>query len=220
MTMIILANLFSLGLGGGLLVSRILKGIRVRRKAEQDGILGTCCQYLQSPILMLLVAAPLIFCMYNSYVHFKNCSTYNYIADYAEKYGYQAILEAKGMSADVIADDEKATEIYVSRQRNKAKNSAWQGVGDIGIIMMIVNLELWLFGGYVTLGGWYLMFGSGKGEVIHIREELGKLCFYVADAQKPVMKLPDTIANREQYAMLMETMTEIDETNVIQDKEV
>lgn len=210
MTMTIIASLFSLGLGIGLLGSRIIKGIRVREKAQRDTILGTFFQFQNSPILILLMAAPLVFCIYNTYVHFHNYGVRSDIADYAEKYGYQAILEAKGISEDVVADDDRATEIYASRQRNKANISAWQGVGEIGIILMIISLNLWLLGGYVTLGGWYLMFGSGKGEVLHIREEQGKLCFYVADAQKPVMRLPDTVDNREKYAMLMETMTEIE----------
>lgn len=210
MTMIILGNLFCLGCGLFLIISRILKGVSARRKAQESGILGKHISAFAKPWLLLLYIVPLILIGYNIYVDIHNVGAYNLRADRAEERGIEYVLGKSGLSRDAVEDEDKFMSNYIESNRLKAEREGWEAVGTIGLLLILVSIDLWLCGGYITPDGWYWMFGAGKPEVIHIKEEGGKLAFYLGEAPRPVMKVADTIDNRERYSLIMEEETEVE----------
>lgn len=208
-----LFSLFGFGCGLYLIGSRIYHFIRTREKAQAAGILHTYFLPLGKPWILVIDVLLTIFLCYNVYVSFHNKSVYDYRVEFVEKYGVSDILEIKGISEDAISDMDTYTRNYIQTCRNKSERALWQGVSEIGFLLLILSINLWLIGGFVTPEGWYWMFSSRKPEVIHIREENDKLCFYLGDAGSAIMKLPDTIDNREKFALIMEDMTETGETD-------
>ena len=203
-----LASLLSMCCGLSLLIRRICCHWKTREKAQAAGILYR--HFIPRANLWILVVNVLLtfFLCWNVYGAFRNYRSYNRIADYVEIHGIEKVLKYEGLSEDAIGDTGRFTENYISTQRTRAVRSFWWGVSEIGILLLILSIILWQLGGFVTAGGWYWMFSNRKPEVIHIREEDGRLCFYLGEAGSAVMKLPDTLDNRDRFAPIMETMTE------------
>ena len=204
-----LAAFFGFGCGFYLIASRIYNFIKTREKAQLSGIIHTTLLPLNKPWLLVIDVLLAIFLCYNVYVSFHNHGIYKHRVEFVEKYGISDILEYKGISEDAISDMDTYTENYIRTYEAKAERAFWGGVSEIGFLLLILSLNLWLIGGYVTTDGWYWMFSRSAPEVIHIKEEKEKLCFYLGTASSPVMKLPDTIDSREKFALIMEEETEI-----------
>ncbi|MBP0973486.1 MAG: hypothetical protein J5851_06210 [Oscillospiraceae bacterium] len=205
-----LAALFGLCCSLYLIGSRIYKFIKTREKAQAAGIIHTQIIPLAKPWLLVIDVLLMIFLCYNVYVQFHNRAVYAHRVEFVEQYGIDDILEITGISEDAISDKEQYTKRYIQTYKNKTERATWGGIADISFLLLILSLNLWLIGGYVTTEGWYWMFTSAKPEVIHIKEEQDKLCFYLGTAGSPVMKLPDTLDNREKFALIMENEEEIE----------
>ena len=200
-----LASLFGFGCGAYLIGSRIYNYFKCREKARASGILHTHFIPLGKPWILVIDILLTIFLCYNVYVSFHNKGIYDYRVEFVEKYGVSDILEYKGVSEDAISDMETFTKNYIKTYKTKAEAALWQGISEIGFLLLILSINLWVLGGYVTAEGWYWMFSNRKPEVIHIKEENDRLCFYLGDAGSPIMKLPDTIDNRDKFALIMES---------------
>lgn len=197
-----LASLFGFGCGAYLIGSRIYNYIKTREKASAAGILHTHFIPLGKPWILVIDVLLTIFLCYNVYVSFHNKGIYEHRVEFVEKYGISDILEIKGISEDAISDIDTYTKNYIQTYKAKSERALWQGVSEIGFLCLILSLNLWLLGGYVTTEGWYWMFSRTKPEVIHIKEENDMLCFYLGDASSAIMKLPDTIDNREKFSLV------------------
>ena len=208
-----LSSVAALCCGLSLLVRVICNYCATRKKAQAAGILHRHYIPLAKPWILVLDVLLTVFLCYNVYVGFHNYKTYNHIADYVTRHGIEDVLEIKGISEDAISDKEKFTENYIHTEQRKAERALWGGVSEIGMLFLILSVNLWLCGGYVTPEGWYWMFSARKPEVIHIREEGGKLCFYLGEANSAIMKLPDTVDHRDTCALIMEETTEVGETD-------
>ena len=200
-----LASLFGFGCGAYLIGSRIYNFIKTREKAQAAGILHTYLIPLGKPWILVIDVLLAIFLCYNVYVSFHTKEIYDHRVEFVEKYGASDILEIKGISEEAISDMDTYTRNYIQTYKVKSERALWQGISEIGFLCVILSINFWLLGGYVTTEGWYWMFSRSNPEVIHIKEEQDRLCFYLGTAGAPVMKLPDTIDNREKFALIMET---------------
>lgn len=140
-------------------------------------------------------------------VQLHNREIYQTRAEIARQYGIEKILQITGVSDEVITDPETVTERYITANEEKAKNSLWSAIGEFGLMLMLLSMDIRPIGGYVTREGWYWLTGN-RPLPLTILPKNNKLHFYLEGTDKPVYRVKDTAENRETFALLMQETTE------------
>lgn len=128
----------------------------------------------------------------------------------AQTRGADAFLRAEDDRASVILDEERFIErktLYYQKKAEEEQGNAYGFLGEMLLWSSLLVLNL----GFVTEKGYYAM-TARKPRRLLPEEKDGFLLLFTersAGTDKPLLRVPDTLENREKYAVLLNK----DETN-------